>query len=135
MSLWNIYAISLLIVVALLGSELSNANSVSLSEWSTLKDIFNTTIGLYWKWKSIADGNHWNFTNYEYNDPCNGRWQGVNCTCSLPADNCTVTGLALGHYNLTGYLPNRVGNLTNIKFLNLSGNSIGGKPFSFVFLV
>lgn len=127
----NLFKIWVLIILVLFNLESSNANSVSKAEWSTLEDIFSTTFGIYWIWKPIADGNHWNFTDYQFNDPCGGRWQGVSCACSLPANNCTISDLALGNYNLSGQLPTKVGNLTNLKFLNLSANNIGGKLFPF----
>ena len=61
----------------------SNRNgSISVKEWLTLKDLYDSTNGPGWHYPPhTAESNHWNFTHYSTNDPCNDKWSGIICTC------------------------------------------------------
>ena len=87
----------------------------------------------------------------EYTDPCIDQWPGVSCTCYpffetgaqrrqtcyplapyLAAEGSRVLQLNLGDIRVTawnvlsGELPSAVGNLTELRILNLQGNSFFG---------
>lgn len=118
----------LLLIVFSVFPIFSNANSVSYSEWSSLKDIYNSTNGDYWVWKPASFGATWNFSSFEFNDPCQNDWQGVVCTCTTPTA-CAITSLNLNSYNLSGFLPSFVGNLSALQHISLHNNRIGGEDF------
>lgn len=87
----------------------------------------------------------------EYTDPCIDQWPGVSCTCYpffetgarqrqacyplapyLASEGSRVLQLNLGDIRVTewnvlsGELPSAVGNLTELRILNLKGNSFFG---------
>jgi photosystem II stability/assembly factor-like uncharacterized protein len=79
------------------------------SECDALTDLFRGTAGISW----ITNDN-WLLTA----TPCS--WYGVTCEGGL------VSALALPGNNLSGDIPSGLGNLLNLKNLDLSGNKLTG---------
>lgn len=81
---------------------------VNPQEKQILVDLYNAT-----------DGAHWNNT-WNLNEPVE-TWHGIT------TENNAVTGINLLFNNLNGKLPASLGNLKNLKKLELSFNSISGE--------
>jgi Leucine-rich repeat (LRR) protein len=88
-------------------------------ECEALLDLYHSTNGPNWKWNTAG----WNMTN----SPCN--WNRVSC------DEGHVTRLNLGPTTylfpypapgLSGPIPESLGNLNRLTWLNLSGNKFSG---------
>ncbi len=95
----------------------------SQSEVNALYDLYISTQGIKWKWKSVSVyGNIWNFTGTSVN-PCGSDWQGVVCDTV----GSTVVGVYLKEYDLNGTLPSTLSQLTNLQSLDLSINNLHGK--------
>ncbi|MBO3116246.1 T9SS type A sorting domain-containing protein [Winogradskyella sp. DF17] len=85
-------------------------------DYSNLLDVYNSLGGTNW-----SDNVNWLDTSLPI-----AMWTGVSLS-----DNGSVGGLNLPNNNLTGNLPATLGNLTNLLFVNLSGNNLGGSiPFN-----
>ena len=97
-------------------------------EVSALYSLYIATEGSQWQWKTnyTAYGIPWNFTSLEANtpipasDPCQFRWQGIECSSS--SYPCSITSLALSNYTLIGTLPQALTNLTQLHVFDLSYN-------------
>ena len=100
----------------------SNSTCLLRAELDALQDLFISTKGDSWLWEPLLFGNIWNFTLNP--DPCGDRWQGVLCSNVTSTGNCSIYKLDLNNYNLQGYIPNSINNLTLIKYIDLSQNNI-----------
>lgn len=89
---------------------------VSPEERQALIDFYTSTNGANWK-NTVANNKPWLI-----NDPTSlvSSWYGVTVS------NNRVTKLSLSKNNVTGTLPNSIGNLSNLTQLILSSNEIGG---------
>ena len=93
---------------------------IPASEYSALVDLYNSTGGAFW-----ADHGGWL-------DPNANGWDGAEVSgVQFDADGNiiatgNVTGLYLGNNQLTGILPNSLGNLSQLDFITLAGNKITG---------
>ena len=85
--------------------------ATSTAEFQALNDFYNYTNG----------GNWVNYQNWLIGDPCISGWFGVTCNSRF-----AVVSLSLNSNNLTGTLPNSIGNLLNLTKLALSGNAFAG---------
>lgn len=86
-----------------------NVTEIPRPECEALKDLFNDTSGESW-----LNNTNW----FETDTPSD--WYGVT------VENGHVSNLSLPHNNLVGELPSSLGNLSEIKFLNLWDNAISG---------
>ena len=120
-------------------------------QMNALHDLYDSTGGRYWRWRrerEVSIENHyaiWNFSGYH--NPCSEKWQGLLCSCessgyisvrnssfspisfttSSNSTNCSVSALVLVAFNMTGILPQSIGNLTSLHLLSLSINRIHGR--------
>jgi Leucine Rich Repeat (LRR) protein len=93
----------------------SSQRGVSLDERQALVALYEST-----------DGNHW-----KYHDgwlgprgtECN--WYGITCDESFK-DPAAVIGLRLDENNLVGSVPNEIGRLTGLRWLDVSDNHLNG---------
>ena len=79
-------------------------SEIPASEKQVLLDIYSTTNGIYW-----SNNKYWNTTE----NPCT--WYGIKCD----TESTHVIQLLLQANNLTGYLPDSIGNLTDVQVLSL----------------
>jgi len=88
---------------------------VPVAESDALLALYNNTDGANW-----AEN-----TNWTVGDPCTNSWFGVTCN----GGNTSVEILELLFNNLVGTLPSALGDLSNLKELNLLANQLtGGIP-------
>ena len=113
-------------------AELNCTSNVPFNQFQALKSLYDTTAGNYWLWPTKGNGSHWNFrdaNSSNYPNPCE-RWYGVVCTSNRTELNdgaaCSIYGLQLAGYNLTGTLPPDIVNLTELVSLSLPDNHIKG---------
>ncbi len=86
------------------------AQGILDAERQALIDLYNATNGAQWK-----DNTNW------CSDKPVSTWKGVICN-----DNGTVLSIRLWQNNLTGYIPESIGNLTSIRILYLNSNQLTG---------
>jgi Leucine-rich repeat (LRR) protein len=96
-------------------------NNVPNSEIDALYGLYESTEGNYWTWYGAED--RWNFSAP---NPCVGPWQGVTCSTTASAGFVHVLQLQLRGYNLTGFIPQSVADLTELQILDLSWNNLRG---------
>ncbi len=87
----------------------SDVTEIPKSECEALVALYESTDGDNWK-----DNTGWKDTN----TPCS--WQGIRCSGGY------VITLALVYNQLTGTIPAELGNLGNLKWINLNGNQLTG---------
>lgn len=88
----------------------NQGQAVTHPDYNALVALYNSTNGDTW-----TDNTGW----LSNDDPCSG-WNGVEC------EGGRVTVISLQQNNLTGTLPNEIGDLTQLRAMYLWGNSIGG---------
>ena len=111
-------------------------NPLPLQEMQALEELYTVTNGQYWFWEEegTEKGIKWDFSidestgEYLYH-PCssdvNIRWQRIDCDST----RSSITKLGLVGFNLTGYLPNSLGNLVNVSnFIFEDNNLVGSIP-------
>src|SRR5689334_18077145 len=98
----------LIIVLNICKPSVINAQ-VDVNDSLALVDLYNSTNGRHWK-----DGFHWLLSN-----PVKS-WYGVT------VENNRVTAVTLEYKNLSGSIPESIGNLTRLRFLFLTGNRLTG---------
>ena len=100
-------------------TQCSTATEIPITECEALVNFYNQTNGTTWQ-KNTG----WN----ENDTPC--QWWGITC------ENGYVTKLYLENNNLTGPLPDSLGQLNHLQELSLSGNQLSGFiPDSFEHLI
>ena len=114
MSKFYLCCVSSLAGLALLPStqaatDCSVVTQIPPNECEVLLDVYNNTNGANWK-----NNTGWNDTN----TPCD--WKGVTC------DDSHITRLDLGGNQLSGSIPNSLGNLSNLQNLYLLWNQLSG---------
>jgi Leucine-rich repeat (LRR) protein len=100
---------------------------ISQSAYEGLQALYTSMAGEYWKWDSfLTTSTVWTFPS-NLSAPCVNRWQGLNCSQNDDTTpSCVVVGLNLDAMNLTGQIPTEIGNLDNMRTLDLSSNWISG---------
>ncbi len=86
------------------------AGSIPISEYNALVELYHSTDGNNWSFKT----NWLDTTNFEVND-----WYGIT------VENNHVTAIRLQNNFLTGYIPAELRNLKSLSILNLSSNRLG----------
>ena len=98
--------------------------SISPSEFSALKDFYNSTNGEFWN----ITYRKWDFDN-DYT-PCKTiPWYGIKCGAAVPKSsaNCTIVSLSFARDVITGgTIPTSVGSLNNLELLKLKSNNLFG---------
>ena len=97
----------------------THSQTFNASEYSALKDLYDSTGGEYWRWHGIRG--HWDFSDPQ---PCLPTpWQGLTC---IPL-NTNIQEIRLPLYNLSGTLPeDAFKNLSELQYLGLSSNGLTG---------
>jgi Leucine-rich repeat (LRR) protein len=99
--------------------------SISAGEFNSLESLYEDANGIDWRWsRLLSNSTRWSFPA-SLDQPCTLSWQGLTCE-SLSDDLCSISGLQLSYFNMSGKLPDNIGNLSDLKYLNISHNSIGG---------
>lgn len=106
------HALLIFMVSLLLCANVCNAN-IDTFEYSFLQELYDGTSGNTWLGGSIAG---WDFNS----DPCT--WQGLSCNPT----GTHVTMANLTGFGLNGTIPYSIGNLTDIRHVDMSNNSIYG---------
>jgi Leucine-rich repeat (LRR) protein len=90
-----------------------------------LQDLFLATDGSYWQWRSnyTRHGIPWVFN--ETANPCADRWQGLTCLEDTQGIN-HIYEVNLNVYNLNGFIPDSIGNLTSVQNVFLDNNELNG---------
>jgi Leucine-rich repeat (LRR) protein len=98
----------------------------SQSEINALHDLYTSTNGENWSWRQNTTkyGSIWDFNTQPVN-PCDD-WQGISCGL-LQSGQTAVEALYLPSYNLTGSIPQSIGNLSYLYLLDLNFNNISGR--------
>ena len=79
----------------------THSQEFNASEYSALKDLYDSTGGEYWTYNGATDG-HWNFSDPQ---PCVPTpWAGLTCDSS----DTSLIILNLDGFNLTGSLSEEV---------------------------
>ena len=97
--------------------------NLSSSQLNALHDFYNATNGENWTWRNESITIPWDFDQVNPN-PCAEKWQGVTCSCNTVA--CNLTELSLERYNVTGKLPDSIGEWNSLQSIDLSHNLISG---------
>jgi Leucine-rich repeat (LRR) protein len=101
------------------------ACSISESEYEALEAIYDSLDGQHWKWDiTKADSTRWSFPSTVYT-PCLDSWQGLIFDYTDTGD-CAVVSVILVNMDLSGTLPEAIGNLSNTINLNIASNSVYG---------
>jgi hypothetical protein len=99
--------------------------SISESEYEALEAIYDSLDGQHWKWDiTKADSTRWSFPSPAY-IPCLDSWQGLIFDYTATG-NCAVVSVILVNMDLSGILPEAIGNLSSAASLNIASNSIFG---------
>jgi hypothetical protein len=122
------------VVLSLFHTVLSNSNTtaqnLSSIQYDFLFDLYTSTNGPFWRWKTDTSPPTipWDFTTYNTSAPCYN-WQGVFCHCDT--STCAIEQLVLTAHNLTGPIPPTISNLSSVLIVNLDHNTLNGSlPFS-----
>jgi len=90
-----------------------------------LYDLYLNNNGEHWTWDDWRlHGNPWNFSDGV--NPCTDHWQGIRCNYTNSYQEVHVTLLGLLNHNLTGTIPESIGNLTHLTGLGLDINHLHG---------
>lgn len=110
-------------------SFLATRCSFSPTEYHALFDLYNSTNGVDWVWRSNA-GTMWNFTSYPniINNPCLDDWAYLRCTLN----KCNILAIQLSGVNLYGTLPESIGDFSLLQNLEIVYNflSMSSIPLS-----
>lgn len=102
----------------------SNSTLFPDSEYEALRELYLTAKGDGWIWKPMSAGNVWDFSVYL--NPCDQKWQGLNCSVNAAQNTSYVQELVLAGYNMTGYLTDSLGNFPKLVKLELKNNTLVG---------
>jgi Leucine-rich repeat (LRR) protein len=94
---------------------------LSTVEFNALYALFNSTNGDNWHWVNQSGAVPWNFHIPNVN-PCSDNWEGLLCKCGV--QQCNVEIIELNHHNLTGSLPESMGDFPQLSLLELRGNNL-----------
>ena len=107
-------------------------HNLPTQQYQALESIYKATGGeSHWRYHEIdlyLGQKPWNFTGSH--NPCQEKWIGISCptNCYFPFStvSCVVTELSLDRMNLTGSIPNEIGELTSLVSLRLAFNQLNG---------
>jgi hypothetical protein len=100
--------------------------TLAKNQYDALYDFYNATNGENWNWYELPPNSpeEWNFTNPSAN-PCEDKWVGVGCNCSLVS--CTLGTLKLPSFGLNGTLPASMSAWIDLRVFDLGDNNIYGE--------
>ena len=132
LALW-ILGLWLLVLVSSAPSPTPNLVPAGLptTELGALGAIYDATAGKRWKYDRA--GAKWSFASSSENqtDPCLSRWVGVRCN----SKKSSVIALDVNSWGLVGTLPDKLGALTALTYLDASDNSLSGTLPAGLFLL
>jgi len=100
----------------------ATCSNVSISVFSALRDLYESTSGENWQWNRNTTDKVWAFEG-PYSDPCLDNWQGITCTTASDRE-CRIEKLELSYYQLQGPLPSTLNNFRDLSLLNLAFNNL-----------
>ena len=94
----------------------------TIQNYHAIRSLFLATNGYNWIWKNSSYGQIWNITaNSTYQDACNLKWQGLNCS------DRGLQGIELESYGLYGSIPTSFfNNVSSLTYFDVSGNNLTG---------
>ena len=101
------------------------------TQLAALRAIYDATTGKNWEYGRA--GAMWSFSSSAatQSDPCLSRWVGVRCD----SKNNSVIALDVNYMGLDGKLPEQIGALTALTYLDASVNSLSGTLPAGLFLL
>ncbi len=104
--------------------------SLSEAEFQALEALYVSGSGINWMWNPPPPSKTvWTFPSNR-SVPCSHKWQGLDCEVVEKVNGivcvgcCTVRDIKLTNFNLVGFLPHEIGNLTNLQILDLNTNTL-----------
>eukprot|EP01032_Pedospumella_encystans_P010604 gene10604-12382_t len=92
------------------------------SEYIALHEFYDATNGPDWQ---VIFGEPWNFSSYA--NPCTEGWGGIECgiySNGSTGSQYSITQLFLVDFNLSGTIPDSIGEFTHLQYLYLAGNKL-----------
>ena len=119
------YLLCVLVLICI-GNKFVASSVLPESEINTLFDIYSATNGPNWTIPPQFTGQLWNFTG-NFN-PCADLWYGVYCSANVTVEDpfLHVEQLAMDSFNMRGFIPNSISNLSHLNRLYFGDNGLNG---------
>lgn len=106
---------------------IEEVDNIPSYEYTALYELYNATNGRFWDWHNLSDSHiPWHFSAKA--NPCEDKWEGIECITvgEPPLERTHIRNINLRERNLSGTLPDTIGNFSRLELLNLPRNSISG---------